>query len=110
MNIPNSSQAAFLADLHWHEFGIFPAALLRARRMPRRYADYPDAFAGLESGVVSYALSHRCCLLVFFIGVIHAFVRKEKRPQTIRGRGRNDIGVDIVVSASFPPYRDTAEN
>ena len=46
--------------------------------MPRRYADYPDAYA-LWNEVSSYG-SYMTALgtIVFLIGVASAFVRKEK--------------------------------
>ncbi len=52
--------------------------------MPRRYADYPDAYAGWNyvSSIGSYISAFG--VLVFFAVVIHAFV-KEDRLQIILG-------------------------
>ena len=55
---------------------FFPQHFLGLAGMPRRYADYPDAFAGwnLVSSIGSYIST--AGFLVFFIVVAEAFRRK----------------------------------
>ena len=67
--------------------------------MPRRYADYPDAFAGwnLVSSIGAYIFF--AGLFVFMYGVIDAFVRKERPPTTRGARERRRW------NGPFPPRR-----
>src|SRR5215216_1663920 len=74
----------FIGKLHfWLTFvGVnlvfFPQHFLGLAGMPRRYVDYPDAFAGWNqiSSVGSYISA--LGLVVFFVGLAQAFLRKEK--------------------------------
>src|SRR3954466_12710965 len=74
---------------------FFPQHFLGLSGMPRRYVDYPDAFAGwnLVSSLGSYISGFG--VLIFIYGVIDAFARKQQAadnpwgpgatPPTIRG-------------------------
>ena len=57
---------------------FFPQHFLGLAGMPRRYADYPDAFAGWNfvSSVGSYIAF--AGFLVFLFGIAQAFARKVK--------------------------------
>ncbi|CAM9135112.1 unnamed protein product [Phaeothamnion confervicola] len=74
----------FLGKLHfWLTFiGVntvfFPQHFLGLAGMPRRYADYPDAFAGWNyvSSVGAYISFSG--VIVFLIMLVHAYYRKER--------------------------------
>jgi len=57
---------------------FFPQHFLGLSGMPRRYVDYPDAFAGwnLVSSIGSYISGFG--VLIFVYGVVDAFVRKQQ--------------------------------
>ena len=63
---------------------FFPMHFLGLAGMPRRYADYPDTFAGWNfmASIGSYMAF--AGLLVFFVGLAYAFGRKMRR-LAIRG-------------------------
>ena len=101
-------QAALLADLHRRQPGLLPAALPRPAGMPRRYVDYPDAFAGWNyvSSIGSYISG--VGVLIFLYGVIAGLRAQEAGGGQSVGRGRDDAGMDAVVAAAVPPVRDAA--
>ncbi len=59
--------------------------------MPRRYADYPDAFAGwnLVSSIGSYISAAGLC--VFLVAVVEAFVRKRLAGANPWGEGATTL-------------------
>jgi cytochrome c oxidase subunit 1 len=97
----------FIAKLHfWVTFiGVnlvfFPQHFLGLAGMPRRYADYPDAFAGWNyvSSVGSYI--SLVGLLIFLFGVVHAFARKEKAAANPWGEGATTLEWTLP---SPPPF------
>jgi cytochrome c oxidase subunit 1 len=95
----------FIGKLHfWVTFiGVnlvfFPQHFLGLAGMPRRYVDYPDAFAGWNniSSIGSYISGFG--ILIFFYGVIEAFAKK-------RVAGANPWGVGATTlewTLSSPP-------
>ncbi|HVX77778.1 MAG TPA: cytochrome c oxidase subunit I [Bradyrhizobium sp.] len=96
-----------IAKLHfWVTFiGVnlvfFPQHFLGLSGMPRRYVDYPDAFAGWNfvSSVGSYISGFG--MLIFIYGVIDAFVRKEKAADNPWGAGATTLEWTL---SSPPPF------
>ena len=68
---------------------FFPQHFLGMAGMPRRYVDYPDAYAGWNywSSIGSYIAA--VGVLVFLFGVLHAFAPPAGGKQSV-GRRRND--------------------
>src|SRR5947199_5556280 len=69
--------------------------------MPRRYVDYPDAFAGwnLVSSVGAYISGFG--MLIFIYGVIDAFVRKQQAADNPWGAGATTLEWTLP---SPPPF------
>ena len=87
---------------------FFPQHFLGLAGMPRRYIDYPDAFA-LWNFVSSIgALIGAVSVLLFFYTVFEAFLRKRVAGANPWGVGRDDAGVDAVLAAAVPSVRDAA--
>jgi cytochrome c oxidase subunit I len=80
---------------------FFPHHFLGLAGMPRRYADYPDAFAGWNyvSSVGSYISG--IGLLIFLFGVAHAFARKERAADNPWGPGATTLEWTL---SSPPPF------
>ena len=97
----------FIGKLHfWVTFvGVnltfFPQHFLGLSGMPRRYVDYPDAFAGwnLVSSVGSYISGF--AVLIFLYGVVDAFIRKEKAANSPWGVGATTLEWTLT---SPPPF------
>src|SRR5437868_5890998 len=70
---------------------FFPQHFLGLAGMPRRIADYPDAFAGwnMVSSIGSYISGFGA--LVFFFGVAQAFLRKEHAADNPWGAGATTL-------------------
>ena len=96
-----------IAKLHfWVTFiGVnlifFPQHFLGLSGMPRRYIDYPDAFAGwnLVSSIGSYISAFG--VLIFIYGVIQAFARKEQAADNPWGPGATTLEWTL---SSPPPF------
>jgi cytochrome c oxidase subunit 1 len=96
-----------LAKLHfWVTFiGVnlvfFPQHFLGLQGMPRRYVDYPDAFAGwnMISSIGSYISAFG--VLIFLFNVIQAFIRKEAAVNNPWGAGATTLEWTLT---SPPPF------
>src|SRR6202522_1221355 len=97
----------FVGKLHfWLTFVrvnlvFFPEHLLAAACMPRRTADYPDAFSDWNfiSSIGSYISGFGT--LVFFFGVAHAFLRKQPAGANPWGAGATTLEWTLP---SPPPF------
>ncbi|MEH2514201.1 cytochrome c oxidase subunit 1 [Nitrobacteraceae bacterium AZCC 1564] len=86
-----------LGNLHfWLTFvgvnlAFFPMHFLGLSGMPRRIADYPDAFAGMNviSSIGAYISA--AGLVVFFWGLVYAFVRKSRSAGNPWGAGATTL-------------------
>jgi len=98
---------SFLAKSHfWVTFvGVnilfFPQHFLGLAGMPRRYVDYPDAFAGWNyvSSIGSYISAFG--VLIFLICMIEAFMKKREAGNNPWGEGANTLEWQL---SSPPPY------
>jgi cytochrome c oxidase subunit 1 len=102
----------FIGKLHfWITFiGVnlvfFPQHFLGLAGMPRRYADYPDAYH-LWNEISSFgSYISAFGVLVFLVGVIHAFVRKEKAADNPWGEGATTLEWTL---SSPPPFHQFSE-
>jgi cytochrome c oxidase subunit 1 len=102
----------FFGKLHfWITFvGVnlifFPQHFLGLAGMPRRYADYPDAYAGWNyvSSIGSYISA--VGVLVFFGVVIHAFARGKQVANSQWGEGATTLEWTL---SSPPPFHQFNE-
>jgi len=102
----------FLGKLHfWTTFiGVnlvfFPQHFLGLAGMPRRYADYPDAYAGWNfvSSIGSYISGFG--VIIFLILVAHAFIRKKRVPNNQWGSGATTLEWTL---SSPPPFHQFNE-
>jgi cytochrome c oxidase subunit 1 len=80
---------------------FFPQHFLGLAGMPRRYADYPDAFSGWNyvSSIGSYI--GIAGLLVFLFGIFYAFSRKVHAPANPWGAGATTLEWTLP---SPPPF------
>ena len=81
---------------------FFPMHFLGLSGMPRRVADYPDAFGGLNhiASVGSYISA--AGLIAFFVGMAYAFVRKKKAADNPWGPGATTLEWTL---SSPPPFQ-----
>lgn len=97
----------FIGKLHfWITFiGVnlvfFPQHFLGLAGMPRRIPDYPDAFVGWNyiSSLGSYLSA--LGVIVFFAGVAHAFMRKQRAADNPWGAGATTLEWTL---SSPPPF------
>jgi cytochrome c oxidase subunit 1 len=80
---------------------FFPQHFLGLSGMPRRYVDYPDAFAGwnMISSIGAYIAGF--AVLVFIYGVVDAFIRKERAVNSPWGVGATTLEWTLT---SPPPF------
>ncbi|MDX2263608.1 MAG: cytochrome c oxidase subunit 1, partial [Hyphomicrobiales bacterium] len=102
----------FIGKLHfWLTFiGVnllfFPQHFLGLAGMPRRYVDYPDAFAGWNyiSSIGSYISAF--AVLIFLYGVAHAFIRGQRAADNPWGQGATTLEWTL---SSPPPFHSFEE-
>ncbi|QCI65733.1 cytochrome c oxidase subunit I [Phreatobacter stygius] len=102
----------FIGKLHfWVTFvGVnlvfFPQHFLGLQGMPRRYVDYPDAFAtwNYVSSIGSYIAG--VGVLIFLVGIAQAFVRKEQVGENPWGEGATTLEWTL---SSPPPFHQFEE-
>lgn len=85
---------------------FFPQHFLGLAGMPRRIADYPDAYAGWNFVSSIGSLVSAAGTLVFFFGVWHALSRKEKAADNPWGAGATTLEWTLP---SPPPFHQFNE-
>ena len=80
---------------------FFPMHFLGAQGMPRRYPDYPDAFAGwnLVASLGSYISAFSFLLFIYVVAL--TFIRKEKAAANPWGEGATTLEWQV---SSPPPF------
>ena len=83
---------------------FFPQHFLGLSGMPRRYVDYPDAFAGWNfvSSIGSYISGFG--VLIFIYGVVDAFVRKQQAADNPWGAGATTLEWTLSSPPPFHQY------
>ena len=83
---------------------FFPMHFLGLAGMPRRYADYPDAFAGWNfvSSIGSYIFA--VGIFVFMYGVFTAFRNKERAAPNPWGEGATTLEWTLPSPPPFHQY------
>jgi cytochrome c oxidase subunit 1 len=83
---------------------FFPMHFLGLAGMPRRYADYPDAFAGWNyiSSIGSYITA--LGTVVFFVGLFLAFARKQRAVENPWGAGATTLEWTLPSPPAFHAY------
>jgi cytochrome c oxidase subunit 1 len=81
---------------------FFPQHFLGLAGMPRRIADYPDAFAGWNYVLSIGSYISGFGLLVFFFGLAQAFLRKERAAANPWGAGATTLEWTLP---SPPPFQ-----
>jgi cytochrome c oxidase subunit I len=100
----------FLGKLHfWVTFvgvnlAFFPQHFLGLAGMPRRIADYPDAFVGWNyiSSIGSYISAGG--LVIFFVGLVDSFLRKEQAAANPWGTGATTLEWTLPSPPPFHQY------
>jgi cytochrome c oxidase subunit 1 len=83
---------------------FFPQHFLGMAGMPRRYVDYPDAFAGWNFVSSIGAYISGIGILVFFYGVVLAFVRKQRAAANPWGAGATTLEWTLPSPPPFHQY------
>ena len=83
---------------------FFPMHFLGLAGMPRRIADYPDAFAGWNFVASIGSYISFAGLLVFFFGLAYAFARKVHAPANPWGAGATTLEWTLPSPAPFHSF------
>ena len=87
---------------------FFPMHFLGLAGMPRRYVDYPEAFARLEPRGLDRRLYRRRRGAGFFYVVFRTFTSKEHVADNYWGEGATTLEWSCVLAAAVPHLRGTA--
>jgi cytochrome c oxidase subunit 1 len=88
---------------------FFPQHFLGLDGMPRRYPDYPDAFAYWNYiSTVGYMVTV-VAMGIFFLNIIWSMMAARRPGQSV-GRGCHDARMDAVEPAALSPIRSAAED
>src|SRR3569832_2291385 len=99
-----SGKAPFLADLCRGQSRILSDALPGMAGMPRRIADYPDAFAGMNEISSIGAYISAVGLIVFFVGLAYALIRKVRAGDNPWGAGATTLEWTLSSPPPFHAY------
>src|SRR3954470_13057276 len=83
---------------------FFPMHFLGLAGMPRRYADYPDAFAGWQWVATQGGHIFALGMVVFVIGVVLAFQRREQAAANPWGEGATTLEWTLPSPPPFHQY------
>jgi cytochrome c oxidase subunit 1 len=83
---------------------FFPMHFLGLAGMPRRIADYPVAFADWNFVASVGAYVSFAGLLVFFVGLAHAFARKQLAAANPWGAGATTLEWSLPSPAPFHSF------
>ncbi len=83
---------------------FFPMHFLGLAGMPRRYADYPDAFAGWNEVASIGSFIAFAGMLVFLFGIAQAFVRKQHAAANPWGVGATTLEWTLSSPPPFHSY------
>src|SRR5499433_1306283 len=85
---------------------FFPQHFLGLAGMPRRYVDYPDAFAGWNyiSSIGSYISAFG--VFIFLFGMARAFMRKQKAGDNPWGAGATTLEWTLPSPPPFHQYNE----
>jgi len=100
-----AGQGSLLGVVHRRQHDLLSAALLGLAGMPRRVADYPDAFSywNFVSSLGAYAFV--AGMLVFFVNMVFAFVRKAPAGANPLGPRRHHARMVALLAATVPSIR-----
>jgi cytochrome c oxidase subunit 1 len=102
----------FWGKVHFWSFFIgvnltfFPQHFLGLAGMPRRYPDYPDAFAGWNFVSSVGSIISGLSTLVFFYVLIRVFTSKEKLPDNYWGDGATTLEWAVPSPAPHHTFED----
>src|SRR3982751_5560157 len=83
---------------------FFPMHFLGLAGMPRRYADYPDAFANWQFVATMGGHIFALGMVIFVIGVVLAFRRKEQAADNPWGEGATTLEWTLSSPPPFHQY------
>ena len=85
---------------------FFPQHFLGLAGMPRRYADYPDAFAGWNYVSSIGGFIAAAGVFIFLYGVFQAFARKEVAENNPWGEGATTLEWTLTSPPPFHAYEE----